>query len=823
MPSPQPSSALQLRSGAAVTLAERIGGGGEGTVYGLRGQSSAVAKVYHSGLTGERLKKLEAMIDAGTASLSKITAWPNALLYSGAKPVGFIMPRAEKAEEAHVLYGLKSRKQRFPNAGFRFLVHVAMNVARAFATVHKCGFVIGDVNERVAMIGHDGQVRLIDCDSFQIKFASQIFLCEVGVPTFTPPELQQVPSFRGIERTEQHDAFGLAVLLFHLLFLGRHPFAGRYRKPTDMPIETAIQQHRFAYSADHNRTMMEPPPNTPGLTYSGPGLAALFEQAFSPAAAAGHQRRPTAAQWADALEAFLSSLVPCKENAAHAYVPANGPCPWCAIELNSRIDLFHYVEPTGTTTSTIDYEAIWRAIDGLPQFQLASAPSPSQLKQGLTLSPEAELIRKSRAEKQAIAAARKTLAEASRVAEEQERQLKDFEHEAVKAHAHVAAFDTDGARLLEVQQQYAASTSALDRYTLYQRITMWGAAPAALGCFAALQNINIAIAPVLLAVFAGATFVHRRTETELRIRVLTKELHSLRTSIDLGVGHRKKLALEADQLVAKVRSIVASLQSHRDGAALAERSACDGATVSEAAAANAKVIILSRHDAAKKSIEQLSSNSHPLRIEFANGWQDVVHRKLAAQTIYKAIQAIEFRRAAARQKAHDDAHDAQLNDFLDRFFIAKENWPRIPKSTLSALSSYGIETAADINRTDVLKVPGFGEVRTRLLLDWRATKARGFRFDPTKGDHSSRLQLEERRLIGERRQQERALARIKAQFDAVVGPLESRKRQYEREIIRRRSAAGTGRCRWRNIAIALVASRDRQSKDTEDIHVTPLD
>ena len=43
MPSPQPSSALQLRSGAAVTLAERIGGGGEGTVYGLRGQSSAVA------------------------------------------------------------------------------------------------------------------------------------------------------------------------------------------------------------------------------------------------------------------------------------------------------------------------------------------------------------------------------------------------------------------------------------------------------------------------------------------------------------------------------------------------------------------------------------------------------------------------------------------------------------------------------------------------------------------------------------------------------------------------------------------------------------
>jgi len=33
--------------------------------------------------------------------------------------------------------------------------------------------------------------------------------------------------FRGLERSAGHDAFGLAVLLFHLLFMGRHPFAGR--------------------------------------------------------------------------------------------------------------------------------------------------------------------------------------------------------------------------------------------------------------------------------------------------------------------------------------------------------------------------------------------------------------------------------------------------------------------------------------------------------------------------------------------------------------------------------------------------------------------
>ena len=28
-----------------------------------------------------------------------------------------------------------------------------------------------------------------------------------------------------------HDNFGLAVLIFQLLFMGRHPFSGRYQRP----------------------------------------------------------------------------------------------------------------------------------------------------------------------------------------------------------------------------------------------------------------------------------------------------------------------------------------------------------------------------------------------------------------------------------------------------------------------------------------------------------------------------------------------------------------------------------------------------------------
>ena len=107
-----PSTTMTFLSRASIILAEKIGGGGEGTVHNVSGQPSVVAKVYHSALSDERVKKLEAMIGVSTPALSQITAWPADILYEGAKPVGFIMPRATKAEEAHILYGLKSCKSR---------------------------------------------------------------------------------------------------------------------------------------------------------------------------------------------------------------------------------------------------------------------------------------------------------------------------------------------------------------------------------------------------------------------------------------------------------------------------------------------------------------------------------------------------------------------------------------------------------------------------------------------------------------------------------------------------------------------------------------
>jgi DNA-binding helix-hairpin-helix protein with protein kinase domain len=226
-------------TGRAVRLGKELGRGGEGSVFDVDGESDVVAKLYHAPPEPEKAAKLAAMARSASPALTSVAAWPtNTLHEGGGAPVaGLLMPRASGAE-VHRLYSPAYRKVEFPNYDWEKLIVVARNVAAAVARIHDAGHVIGDVNQGNVLVSPTGVVRLIDCDSFQIRDGATWRLCEVGVAHFTPPELQG-RSFRGVVRTQNHDAFGLAVLVFHLLFMGRHPFAGRYGGKGDMPLEQA--------------------------------------------------------------------------------------------------------------------------------------------------------------------------------------------------------------------------------------------------------------------------------------------------------------------------------------------------------------------------------------------------------------------------------------------------------------------------------------------------------------------------------------------------------------------------------------------------------
>jgi DNA-binding helix-hairpin-helix protein with protein kinase domain len=372
-------------SGRPVSTGRQFGRGGEGAVFEIHAQPERVAKIYHSPVPLLKREKLQAMVRCATPELLAIAAWPIATLRRsrGGDVVGFVMPRIA-FRDIHQLYSPMQRKSLFPNADWTFLLRTARNCAAAFATLHKSGIVIGDVNQGNAQVSDQALVRLIDCDSFQFLANGKLYKCEVGVPHFTPPELQQA-NFSNVIRTQNHNCFGLALLIFHLLFVGRHPFAGCYVGSGDMPIERAISEHQFAYSRNGSRRLLTPPPITIPLANSIPSdVFASFEHAFGKGSEASNAR-PSAESWTTLLTRVEKTLRPCAETRGHVYPSASSKCPWCEIERTGGPAFFISVtiQAYGGRLPQIDVDALCLQIQsisfGAHTFQPARRPDLSKL------------------------------------------------------------------------------------------------------------------------------------------------------------------------------------------------------------------------------------------------------------------------------------------------------------------------------------------------------------------------------------------------------------------------------------------------------------
>ena len=226
----------------------------------------------------------------------------------------------------------------------------------------RAGHVIADINHSGILVSQDARVRLIDCDSFQITIAGVCYPCDVGVPTFTPPELQDQP-LTGVVRTPNHDNFGLAVMIFLVLFMGRHPFAGRYLGDGEMPIERAIVEHRFAYGADAPPSRWSSRRATPPLEHRVAGDRRAVRARFRTPKrcwAAGRPRPNGSA----ALSALEATLVQCPVGIAHWHAPGLYACPWCPLEAATGVPLFAPAVSEATAV-LFDFGSFWQQIDAL--------------------------------------------------------------------------------------------------------------------------------------------------------------------------------------------------------------------------------------------------------------------------------------------------------------------------------------------------------------------------------------------------------------------------------------------------------------------------
>lgn len=349
--------------GSVVTLGKSIGKGGEGEVFELRSHAGYVGKLYHQPLDRDKSEKLAAMTRMPSGDIQKFAAWPKSTLHParGGPTVGIIMPKVEAAREIHELYATSHRALHFPTADWRFLVRAARNSAIAFHTLHEAGVVIGDVNQGNLFVSRQAMVRMIDCDSFQFSIDERTFRCLVGVADYTPPELQ-ARKFSEVVRTVNHDNFGLAVIIFQLLFMGRHPFVGRYEGTEEMPMPTAIQQYRFAFGSQAKRYRMAPPPKALRLSEISAEVAELFEKAFAKGAERAGSR-PTASQWAEALAAMELELTACTSDASH-YRVTQADCPWCRIQREGGPHFFISVamQSAKDQVARFNLPTVWRKI-----------------------------------------------------------------------------------------------------------------------------------------------------------------------------------------------------------------------------------------------------------------------------------------------------------------------------------------------------------------------------------------------------------------------------------------------------------------------------
>jgi hypothetical protein len=317
-----------------LTLARRLGAGGEAEVFEVADRPGLAAKLYRRP-TAERAQKLRVMLanpPSGTDAGGHVAiAWPTELVVGASGSVdGFLMPRIDLAQTVPLfqVYNPASRVVIAPAFTWRYLLRTARNVAAIVDSLHRAGYVVGDINESNLLVNRRALAVLVDCDSMQVRDPSTGALLRggVGKPEFTAPELHG-RDLAATDRTTASDDFAVAVLVFQLLMEGVHPFAGIWRGRGEPPdVAARIRGRQFPY---RRGARVAPPPRALALDVLPPELRKLAWRAFT----TGVRRpasRPTSAEWAAALERADDHLRACSRSGHHVYGDHRRACPWCA-------------------------------------------------------------------------------------------------------------------------------------------------------------------------------------------------------------------------------------------------------------------------------------------------------------------------------------------------------------------------------------------------------------------------------------------------------------------------------------------------------------
>ena len=366
-----------------VTLSDKLGSGGEGTVYALADNPNLCVKIYHSCVNTQVDANGKAQVDAnGKAQLVahheqkskelelKIKAmieappkdptlsaghysicWPTHLVYEDeacTQFLGYAMPLIDKKvfKEYHLLCdkpgASSSACYRLENFGTGFtylhMYVVALNLASCVTSIHEAGHAIGDLNDKNILVStKDSKITIVDCDSFEIHAKdTAVFPCNVYMPEYSAPE---VIKHESIADRQKSDRFALAVLVFKLLMLNTHPYSSRGSSVEHL--NTPGEKIADGYYPYEDRDTIDVSPPVYALPYDiiPPNIRALFKACFVDGQH-DPDKRPAPREWFLALKENYESMYAfvkahdhmCEVNHLHMYPLHLKECPWCEMK-----------------------------------------------------------------------------------------------------------------------------------------------------------------------------------------------------------------------------------------------------------------------------------------------------------------------------------------------------------------------------------------------------------------------------------------------------------------------------------------------------------
>lgn len=210
---------IKLENGTALILEQKLGSGGEGVVYAVKGRSE-VCKLYSKDrLTKASFEKVQ-LLASRRVNFPGI-CWPTEVVKDVSGNFrGFLMPKATGAPLGQTLFLPTPFLKKNPRWTRKDSTNLAIKILEQIRYLHNLGVILGDINPQNFLLTDAGQVSLVDCDSFQVEG----FPCPVGTVNFTPPELQG-KDFKSTLRTLDHELFAVATLIFMIYFPGKSPYS----------------------------------------------------------------------------------------------------------------------------------------------------------------------------------------------------------------------------------------------------------------------------------------------------------------------------------------------------------------------------------------------------------------------------------------------------------------------------------------------------------------------------------------------------------------------------------------------------------------------